>query len=337
MRVVTRFTAAVSCALLVTGAPLLPIVDSLPIGALGGALPGSSSSGSPLGGLPVVSDLLPTGTEANPLGAVTSGLSSVAGPASGLSGGEGGLPLVGGLLRRDLPGADLLSALPVGSLLPGGASSQSSGPLGALPIPMDVLKDLPLVGQALPVRRDLPGADLLGGLPLGTLLPGGSESSGSPLNALPTGMLKGLPVVGGLLPRQLSGLDALPLNALLPGAASSGSSDMLSALPTGMLKDLPVLGGVLPRALPGGDLLGGLPLDGLVPSGGSGSSSPLGGLPTGILGGLPIVGGMLPRQLPVGGDILNALPIHNLLPELSGIIPSTGGLLPVRAVPDIRA
>ncbi|KAJ4338473.1 hypothetical protein N0V95_008042, partial [Ascochyta clinopodiicola] len=138
---------------------------------------------------------------------------------------------------------------------------------------------------------------------VGPQLPGGIPALDSLLNpqqgGLPTDILGGIPIVGGLA----------------------------SALPTNILGDLPVptdiLGGLVPTALPT-DILGGLatglPTDIL---GGLAS-----GLPTGILGGLvptalptDILGGLVPTDI-LPTDVLGGLATGLPTDVLGGLVPT---------------
>ncbi|MBB5892266.1 hypothetical protein ACFFS4_18050 [Kutzneria kofuensis] len=168
------------------------------------------------------------------------------------------------------------------------------------PTQLPNLPQLPLDDEQ---QRSLPGTDLVGTLPVGGLLGGVAAERDLPgLPKLPL-TLPGVPAG-----RSLPALPQLPLPLPGLGQRSLPGTDLLGTLPVGGL-----LGGVAAeRDLPGLNLLGALPVNGLL--GGVAAERDLPGL--NLLGALPVnglLGGVAAeRDLP-GLNLLGALPVNGLL------------------------
>ncbi len=321
----------------VPAAPGLGVVGQLLGGLLGQRpVPALPVGGSPVGvglptlpGVPVLLPVGPVGPLVSNIGQTLPGLDDVANLIPSL-GNVGGLGNLGGTIKGLIP------------TLPSVCSLTCNGGLGDLgKVIGGLLPNIPgtpgTPGTGLPGLPDLGG--LIKNLPIvGGLLGGGTPGTGLP--GLPDlgGLIKNLPIVGGLL----GGGTGTPGLPGLPGLPDLG----------GLIKNLPIVGGLLGGGttvpgLPGlGGLLGGLPIiGGLFGTGTPGTTLP--GLPGlgGFLTGLPIIGGLFGAGtpgttvpgLPGLGGLLGGLPIigglfgsgtpGTTVPGLAGLGGLLGGLL----------
>jgi len=229
---------------------------------------------------------------------------SLLGSLPGLGGQQRALPAVPGLemvqgLIASTPLAALLASTPLDSVA--GRALPGTDLLGSLPIGS-------LLGGGLPLGRSLPGTDLLGSLPVGGLL-GGVAQRDLPglslLGSLPGlgGQQRALPAVPGL--EMVQGLIAsTPLAALLAstplGSVAGRDLPALPALPL----HLPALPGAsAERDLPGLSLLGALPGLGTLPS----------------MGALGMPADAETTDADTDGRSLPAVPALPALPKLPGL------------------